>query len=151
MPTEPRALLSALAACVPTQGRILELGTGVGTGLAWLLHGVGARTDVSLTSVDLDADLQAIARRFDWPPYVHFEQGDGCALLPDLGAFDLIFADAPGGKLDGLDRSIAATSPPTSKPRSRSGSFVRSKTPSMVGLFGFCPQPTTGRTDGRPM
>ena len=60
------ALLSSLAAAVPAEGRILELGTGAGVGLAW---------------------------------------------LPGLGRFHLVFVDAPGGKLEGLDRSIAALEP----------------------------------------
>jgi len=42
-------LLAALAAVVPDGGRVLEIGTGVGTGLAWLVHGLGARRDVELT------------------------------------------------------------------------------------------------------
>ena len=33
---------------------------------------------------------------------------DAEALLPELGAFDLIFADAPAGKWTGLDRTLAA-------------------------------------------
>lgn len=105
------ALLAALAASVPEQGRILELGTGVGVGLAWLTHGLSTRDDVSVTSVDLDPAIQAIARRCAWPGYVRFELGDGTELLPALGNFDLVFADAPGGKLHGLDRSIASLSP----------------------------------------
>ena len=37
--------------------------------------------------------------------------GDATSLLPTLGHFDLVFADAPGGKLEGLDRSVAALQP----------------------------------------
>jgi len=96
---------------VPERGRILELGTGVGTGLAWLIDGLGERSDVSVTSVDLDPVIQSVAMRGEWPDSVHFELGDGAELLPGLGNFNLIFADAPGGKLHGLPRSIAALSP----------------------------------------
>ena len=31
--------------------------------------------------------------------------------MPKLGPFDLIFADAPAGKLEGLDRTVEALSP----------------------------------------
>jgi demethylmenaquinone methyltransferase/2-methoxy-6-polyprenyl-1,4-benzoquinol methylase len=105
------ALLSSLAAALPAHSRILELGTGAGVGLAWLFHGLGARSDVAVVSVDIDPELQALARRAAWSDRVQFQLGDGCELLPRLGSFDLIFADAPGGKLEGLDRSIAALAP----------------------------------------
>ena len=62
-------------------------------------------------SVDIDATLQDIARETKGAARVRFQLGDGCELLPQLGRFDLIFADAPGGKLEGLDRSIAALAP----------------------------------------
>jgi demethylmenaquinone methyltransferase/2-methoxy-6-polyprenyl-1,4-benzoquinol methylase len=48
------ALLAVLAASLPNGGRVLELGTGAGTSLAWLLHGVGARTDIELFTIDPD-------------------------------------------------------------------------------------------------
>jgi demethylmenaquinone methyltransferase/2-methoxy-6-polyprenyl-1,4-benzoquinol methylase len=102
------ALLSCLAAAVPAHGRILELGTGAGSGLAWLVHGLGQRVDIELITIDVDQALQAQTRQADWPPYVRFELGDGASLLPTLGTFDLIFADAPGGNTVGLDGTIAA-------------------------------------------
>lgn len=102
------SLLAVLAAAVRRGGRILELGTGVGVGLAWLVDGLGERTDVSVVSVDLDPELQGLARQGDWPPYVRFELGDGAELVRSLGRFDLIFADAPGGKLHGLADTLAA-------------------------------------------
>ena len=105
------AFLAALAAAVPQGGRILELGTGVGTGLAWLVHGLGTREDVSVVSVDIDPDIQAIARAAPWPDWVELALGDAAALLPTLGHFDLVFADAPGGKLERLDLSLAALQP----------------------------------------
>jgi predicted O-methyltransferase YrrM len=101
-------LLASLAAAVPPGGRILELGTGVGSGLAWLVHGLGDRIDVEIVTVDIDDTLQGNTRATAWPDYVHFELGDGAALVPGLGTFDLIFADAPGGKTVGLDRTIGA-------------------------------------------
>ena len=104
-------LLAVLAAGVPRGARILELGTGAGAGLAWIVHGLGDRRDVQVTSVDLDPAVQQLARRAAWPEFVHFEQGDGAERARDLAPFDLVFADAPGGKLHGLDASIGALRP----------------------------------------
>ncbi|MFD0527957.1 hypothetical protein ACFQ1I_13765 [Kitasatospora arboriphila] len=53
------ALLAVLAAARPG-GRILELGTGVGEGTAWLLSGMDA--DARLVSVELDGAVQDLAR-----------------------------------------------------------------------------------------
>lgn len=105
------ALLSCLAASLPTEGRILELGTGTGCGLAWLVHGLGERTDVEVVTVEVDETLQVQTRSASWPPYVSFRLGDAVALLPALGMFDLIFADAPGGKTTGLGRTIDTLRP----------------------------------------
>ena len=101
-------LLAALAAAGPGGGRILEIGTGVGAGLAWLVHGLGARSDVEVVTVELDDEVRQTALSVPWPPWVRFESGDGAEAVGRLGQFDLIFADAPGGKLSGLDRTVAA-------------------------------------------
>lgn len=66
-------LLAVLAAAVPSGGRILEIGKGVGVGLGWLVHGLGARTDAQVVSVELDADIQGMARSVAWPDWVRFE------------------------------------------------------------------------------
>jgi predicted O-methyltransferase YrrM len=105
------ALLAALAASVRQRGHILELGTGAGVGLAWLVSGLGTRTDIEVITVDIDADLQSATRAAGWPPYVRFDQGDGAVRAGQLGRFDLIFADAQGGKTVGLDQTIGALSP----------------------------------------
>lgn len=105
-------LLAALAAAVPPGGRVLELGTGVGVGTAWLVHGLGMRSDAELVTVELDDRTAALARLEEWPDYVRFVVGDGLTTLEAEGQFDLIFADAPGGgKTTGLDRTIAALRP----------------------------------------
>jgi demethylmenaquinone methyltransferase/2-methoxy-6-polyprenyl-1,4-benzoquinol methylase len=101
-------LLAALAAAVPGGGRILEIGTGVGVGLAWLVHGLGARRDVEVVTVELDDQVQRTALTAPWPPWVRFESGDGAQAAGRLGQFDLIFPDAPGGKIAGLRRTVAA-------------------------------------------
>jgi len=103
--------LAALAAGVPPGGRVLEIGTGVGVGTAWLVHGIDGRQDIELISVELDPATAAIARRGDWPRYVTLRQGNVLDLFDQLGTFDLIFADAQGGKWERLDRTIGALRP----------------------------------------
>lgn len=111
--SEPPAgpLLAALAAAVPPGGRILEIGTGAGVGLAWLVEGLGGRTDVEVRSVEHDAELGRLAAAGDWPENVTLHEGDVLDLFDTLGTFDLIFADAEGGKWHGLGRTIAALAP----------------------------------------
>jgi predicted O-methyltransferase YrrM len=103
--------LAVLAGAVPPGGRILEIGTGTGVGLAWLVHGLGGRTDVEVHSVELDPPTHALTAGAGWPPFVRTHAGDVLSLYDTLGTFDLIFADAPGGKWNGLDRTIAALGP----------------------------------------
>lgn len=104
-------LLAALAAGVPAHGSILEMGTGVGAGTSWIVHGLGVRDDVRVVSVDLDEQASAIARTAAWPAWVSLRVADVLDVLAALGRFDLIFADAQGGKWTGLDRTIAAIAP----------------------------------------
>lgn len=69
------SLLTVLAAARPG-GRILELGTGVGEGAAWLLSGMDPNSQ--LISVELDAAVQAIARaELESDPRTTFITGDG--------------------------------------------------------------------------
>lgn len=102
------ALLAALAGAVPPGGRILELGTGVGYGLAWLTHGLRGRDDVELTSVDAETELLERVADEDWPAWTRLRADDALRVLRDPTGYDLIFADAPAGKVDGLDLTIAA-------------------------------------------
>lgn len=105
-------LLATLAAGVRPGGHILELGTGAGVGVAWLVRGLGERTDVTVTSIELDPATAAVAAAEDWPSFVDLRVAEGCAFLATAaGAFDLIFADARGGKTEGLDLTIAALRP----------------------------------------
>lgn len=104
-------VLAALAATVPDGGQVLEMGTGVGVGTSWLLHGLGARDDVRVVTIELDEATAALARAAAWPPFVDLRTGDVLALLDEVGKCDLIFADAQGGKWFGLDRTIAALRP----------------------------------------
>jgi predicted O-methyltransferase YrrM len=105
------ALLAVLAAAVPTGGRILELGTGAGVGTAWLIHGLAARTDVELVTVDNDQATADLAARAAWPSYVRPIIGDAVDVTAREDTFNLIFADAQGGKWHGLDTTIAALRP----------------------------------------
>ncbi|NRQ37430.1 SAM-dependent methyltransferase [Nonomuraea sp. NN258] len=113
-------LLATLAAAVPENGRVLELGTGVGVGTAWLVSGLLPRTDATVTSVESDPGRGAAAASGDWPGFVDLRVGDGIDLLAaeggyDLvaaeGGYDLVFADCVAGKHVGLDRTIAALRP----------------------------------------
>src|SRR5260370_9074610 len=70
------ALLAVLAASVPPGGRILELGTGAGVGLAWLVHGLQERGDVEVVTVDIDPDLHLVAPSAGVPPFVQFYLAD---------------------------------------------------------------------------
>ena len=105
------ALLAVLAAAVPASGRILELGTGCGVGLAWIVHGLGERTDVEVISLEADPDVAGVARSGTWPEHASIVAGDAVELLPSLGTFDLVFADAEGGKWEGLELTITALRP----------------------------------------
>jgi demethylmenaquinone methyltransferase/2-methoxy-6-polyprenyl-1,4-benzoquinol methylase len=105
------ALLAVLSAAVPPGGRILEIGTGAGVGLAWLVEGLRGRTDVEVHSVERDPRLGRLAAAAEWPENVTLHDGDVLELFDTLGAFDLIFADAEGGKWHRLDRTIAALAP----------------------------------------
>lgn len=102
--------LAVLAASLPAEAQVLELGSGVGVGVAWLLHGIGDRADVDVMTVEIDADTHDRLVAEPWPPWVTCRRGDAVDLLPLLGSFDLIFADAQGGKWDRLDLTIAALS-----------------------------------------
>jgi predicted O-methyltransferase YrrM len=102
------ALLAVLAASVRPGGRICELGTGLGVGLGWIVGGLEPRSDVFVVTIENDLQRSALAREADWPEWVQFVTGDATVELPQLGRFDLIFADAEGGKWYGLDVTLAA-------------------------------------------
>jgi demethylmenaquinone methyltransferase/2-methoxy-6-polyprenyl-1,4-benzoquinol methylase len=104
-------LLAVLAAAVPKGGRILEIGTGAGVGTAWLVEGIGSNESVTLVTIEVDGQLSAHVAEGSWPMGVRFEVGDAIELLPTLGQFDLVFADAAAGKWYGLDLTIEAIAP----------------------------------------
>lgn len=104
-------MLAVLAATTPLGGRILELGTGFGVGLAWIVSGLGSRTDVEVVSMERDTERVASLAEIDLPAHASIIEGDIGVLLPALGQFDLIFADAEAGKWTDLELTIAALAP----------------------------------------
>jgi predicted O-methyltransferase YrrM len=104
-------LLAVLSAAVRPGGRILELGTGTGVGLAWIVYGLGSRTDVEVLSVELSSDLAAVAAAAEWPPFVRLQIADALEVVARRERYDLIFADAQGGKWEGLHDTIASLRP----------------------------------------
>lgn len=99
-------LIAVLAAAVPPGGRILEIGTGVGVGLAWIVSGLKARDDVEVVSIEGDLRLSESAKGWDWPRQVRLLVGDAVELLPALDKFDLVFADAAPVKYGELEAII---------------------------------------------
>lgn len=97
-------LLAVLAGGVRRGGRILEIGTGGGVGTAWLT--TGAPRGASIETIEADADLSSAVASLGWPAHVTFRIGNAVELLPEVGTFDLVFADAEGGKWYGLESTL---------------------------------------------
>lgn len=101
-------LIAVLAAMVKPGGRILEMGTGLGAGLGWIVHGLSSRVDVEVMSVEQDSANCAHVRSMAWPPHVRVEQGNCWEAVKSSGIFDLIFVDVPGKETYDLSGPIAA-------------------------------------------
>lgn len=96
-------LLKTLVASKPA-GNFLELGTGIGLSLAWMVLGMDDESKV--TSIDNNPELTAVAKEFfEGENRLELICADGGDWLDDYkGAdFDLIFADAWPGKYSHLD------------------------------------------------
>jgi demethylmenaquinone methyltransferase/2-methoxy-6-polyprenyl-1,4-benzoquinol methylase len=104
-------LLAVLAAHLQPGSRVLELGTGSGVSTAWIVSGLLPRTDVTVTTVERDPRTAQLAALGSWPGFVDLRRGDALDVLHEGGTFDLIFADARGGKWEGLDLTMAALNP----------------------------------------
>lgn len=105
------ALLRTLVGTKPG-GRFLELGTGAGQGIAWMLDGMDATSH--LISVETDEPLHQFASEiFQRDDRVSLVLGDGGQYLKQIGThqFDLIFADAWPGKYSHLEEAIASLKP----------------------------------------
>ena len=101
------SLLRTLVGSKPG-GKFLELGTGTGLSLSWIVEGMDQHAHV--TSIDNEEKYLAIARSF-------FKSDQRVSIICDDGAawvqqhagqrLDLIFADAWPGKYNTLDETLA--------------------------------------------
>jgi predicted O-methyltransferase YrrM len=113
MASEPQtgSFLRTLAATKPG-GNFLELGTGTGLCTAWILDGMDRQS--TLTTVDNDAAVLAIAQRYlGNDARVKFHCSEGTVFLATLRGqtFDFIFADTWPGKYHQLDEALALLKP----------------------------------------
>lgn len=104
-------LLAVLAASVRPGGHILEIGTGAGVGTAWIVSGLGGRTDVSLLSTEIDDALLAAVRGADWPDYVAFRAAVAGTWPADHARADLLFLDASEVKYRTIDTALDRLAP----------------------------------------
>jgi len=105
------SLLRTLIASKP-KGNFLELGTGTGLSLAWIVEAMDENSTV--ISIDTNEAYLAIARRF-------FAEDDRVTIICEDGntwmrdnsheKFDLIFADAWPGKYEVLEETLALVKP----------------------------------------
>jgi len=96
-------LLKTLITSKPN-GNFLELGTGIGLSLAWMIDGMDENS--TLATLDNDPKLIEIAKTyFDADQRVNIIFEDGSAWLKNYkdDAFDLIFADAWPGKYSEIE------------------------------------------------
>ena len=103
--------VAAQVAHLAPRSRVLEIGTGVGVGIAWMTVGLGARSDVEVVSIENDARLSTAARSCRWPSYVDLRTADAAEAIETLGTFDLIFADASPFKFQHLAEMVGALRP----------------------------------------
>jgi predicted O-methyltransferase YrrM len=88
-------------------GRFLELGTGIGLSLSWMIDGMDASS--SLITVDNDPELIDIAKQyFGTDSRVEIVCQDGTGWIKNYTgkSFDLIFADAWPGKYSEIDEVL---------------------------------------------
>ncbi|WP_286965067.1 O-methyltransferase [Flavobacterium sp. UBA4854] len=92
-------------------GHFLELGTGTGLSLAWLIEGMGENSN--LISIDNAAEYQNIAKKYLQKPNVSFvcEDAEKWILNYKGLKFDLIFADAWPGKYAVLEETLQLLNP----------------------------------------
>src|SRR6478752_2551151 len=94
-------LLRTLAVLKPS-GRFLELGTGTGLGVCWLLAGMDDSS--TLTTVESEGKWLKIAQDSITDPRVTFVQSEGLAFLEGVPSesYDFIYADTWPGKYVGF-------------------------------------------------
>ena len=101
------SLLKTLVASKP-RASILELGTGTGLALCWLVEGMDENSQI--TTVDNSEELLAIAQKFfgsDNRINIVCEDGSEWVESNKAQKFDLIFADTWAGKYTELDEVLA--------------------------------------------
>lgn len=100
------ALLKTLISSKPG-ANILELGTGIGLSLSWMVEAMDRNSN--LITIDNDPELIAIAKQyFGRDERVHILCEDGAAWIKNYkGAkFDLVFADAWPGKYSEINEVL---------------------------------------------
>jgi predicted O-methyltransferase YrrM len=100
-------LLRTLIASKPN-GRFLELGTGTGLSLAWIVEAMDKNSKV--ISIDTNETYQAIAKKYfdqDDRVTVICEDANVWIKINQQEKFDLIFADAWPGKYETLEETLA--------------------------------------------
>jgi predicted O-methyltransferase YrrM len=100
------ALLKTLVASKP-KGNFLELGTGIGLSLSWMIDGMCSHS--ALTTIDNDEELVNIAKSyFGDDQRLNIICADGSRWIKEYEgpAFDLIFADAWPGKYSELEEVL---------------------------------------------
>ncbi len=99
-------MLKTLIASKP-KGFFLELGTGIGLSLSWMIDGMDA--DSRLITVDNDFELIEIAKEYlgkDKRVEILCQDGSEWIKKYQRGKFDLIFADAWPGKYSEIDEIL---------------------------------------------
>lgn len=105
------SLLRTLVTSKP-KGEILELGTGTGLSLSWIVEGMDRHSQV--TTLDTDAECLQIAQHyFENDPRITFVCSDGMQWIVDNKgrSFDLIFADSWPGKYYLLEETLDMVKP----------------------------------------
>jgi len=100
-------LLKTLTESKPA-GSFLELGTGIGLSLSWMIQGMDGNSKI--TSIDNDSELIEVAKMFfGEEERLELVCADGGDWLNGYkgNSFDLIFADAWPGKYSHLDTTLA--------------------------------------------
>jgi len=100
------SLLKTLVAAKPG-GRFLEMGTGTGLALSWMVAGMDKQA--SVISLDHDPDVLAVAEaHLGSDPRVEWVCSDGSTWIQAYSGppFDLIFADTWAGKYTDLDQTL---------------------------------------------
>jgi predicted O-methyltransferase YrrM len=97
------SLLKTLISSKPG-ANVLELGTGMGMSLSWMIEGMDAHS--TLTTIDNNTELIAIANTyFGKDKWVNIICEDGATWIQNYEGpqFDVIFADAWPGKYSHID------------------------------------------------